>query len=269
MIRWSETSTAPTWRPRQTARSRVATASSMKYCSGVGRTGALRTLGSAMAATLSRGSAGALAHAEGARELARRRLVHLPHDRPVHDHVLPALLHQVGQERLDEPLAAVGDGRPGADAHEVVVEMLDLLDPRRAHEPCRSRRHQPRDLGDQLAAALLARREELDLGLAGAARLHPYRLDLRVVDPDHLAVDGPQPGRPQADLVDDAADLERLDRHVVAHREPALEEHEEAGQDVGHEALGGETDQDDDQRRPGDGADPAAEAERAQGQDQR
>src|SRR6476661_8612418 len=185
MMRWSATSTAPTWRPRQTARSRVATASSMKYCSGVGRTGALRTLGSAMAATLSRGSAGALAHAERARELARRRLVHLPHDRPVHDHVLPALLHQVGQERLDEPLAAVGDGRPGADAHQVVVEVLDLLDPRRPHESRRPRRYEPRHLGDELAAALLAGREELDLGLAGTAWLHPHRLDLGVVHADH------------------------------------------------------------------------------------
>src|SRR5512132_3350828 len=42
MIRWSETSTAPTWRPRQAARSRVATARSMKYCSGVGRIAARR-----------------------------------------------------------------------------------------------------------------------------------------------------------------------------------------------------------------------------------
>src|SRR4249919_729027 len=42
MIRWSETSTAPTWRPRHAARSRVATARSMKYCSGVGRTAARR-----------------------------------------------------------------------------------------------------------------------------------------------------------------------------------------------------------------------------------
>src|SRR3954453_9447887 len=143
MIRWSATSTAPTWRPRQTARSRVATASSMKYCSGVGRTSALRTLGSAMAATLSRRSAGALAHAERARELARRRLVHLPHDRPVHDHILPALLHQIGQERLDEPLATVRDGRTRADPHQLVIEVLDLLHPGRAHEPGRSRRHEP------------------------------------------------------------------------------------------------------------------------------
>src|SRR6185437_6954909 len=237
MTRWSATSTAPTWRPRHTARSRVATASSMKYCSGVGRTVALRTLGSAMAATLSRRSAGALAHAERARELARGRLVDLPHHRAVHDHVLAALLHQVGQEGLDEPLPAVGDGRPGADAHEVVVEVLDLLDPGRAHEPGRRRRHQPGHLGDELAAGLLARREELDLRLAGPARLHPHRLDLRVVHPDHLAVHGPQPRRAQADLVDHAADLERLDGDVVADREPALEEHEEPRQNVGHEAL--------------------------------
>src|SRR5438552_2298472 len=143
MMRWSATSTAPTWRPRQTARSRVATARSMKYCSGVGRTAALRTLGSAMAPPYRAGrrmdSARALAHAERARELARGRLVHLPDHRAVHDHVLAALLHQVGQERLDEPLAAVGDGRPGTDADEVVVEVLDLLDPRRAHESGRPR----------------------------------------------------------------------------------------------------------------------------------
>src|SRR6185436_8247250 len=37
MMRWSATSTAPTCRRRQLARSRVATASSMKYCSRVGR----------------------------------------------------------------------------------------------------------------------------------------------------------------------------------------------------------------------------------------
>src|SRR3954454_8934872 len=228
MIRCSATSTAPTWRPRQTARSRVATASSMKYCSGVGRTSALRTLGSAMAATLARRSAGALAHAERAREPARRRLVHLPHDRPVHDHVLAALLHQIRQERLDEPLATVRDGRARADPHQLVVEVLGLLDPRRTDEPGRSRGYEPGHLGDEVAAALLGRREELDLGLARAPRLYPHGLDLRVVDPDHLAVDRPQPGRAQAHLVDDPADLERLDGDVVTHREPALEKHEEA-----------------------------------------
>src|SRR5690242_600945 len=269
MMRWSATSTAPTWRPRHTARSRVATASSMKYCSGVGRTAALRTLGSAMEATLSRRSAGALAHAERARELARGRLVHLPDHRAVHDHVLAALLHQVGQEGLDEPLAAVGDGRPGADAYEVGVEVLDLLDPGRADEPGRARRHEPGHLGDELTAGLLAGREELDLGVARTPRLHAHRLDLVVVHPDHLAVDGPQACRAQADLVDDAADLERLDGDVVAHREPALEEHEEPGQDVGHEALRGEADQDDDQRRARDGAEPVAEAERAEREHQR
>src|SRR6185437_2685187 len=105
MMRWSATSTAPTWRPRHTARSRVATASSMKYCSGVGRTAALRTLRSAMgppyrAARRTERSAGALTQAERAGELARGRLVHLPHHRPVHDHVLAALLHQVGQKGL-------------------------------------------------------------------------------------------------------------------------------------------------------------------------
>src|SRR5262245_48755659 len=218
MMRWSATSTAPTWRPRQTARSRVATARSMKYCYGAGRTAALRTFGSAMGppyrAGRGGGSAVALAHAERARELARGRLVHLPDDRTVHDHVLAALLHQVGQEGLDEPLAAVGDGGPGANADEVVVEVLDLLDPGRPHEPGRPRRHQPGDLGDELAAAVLARREELDLGLTGAARLHTNRLDLGVVHPDHLAVDRPQARRAEADLVDHAADLERLDGDV-------------------------------------------------------
>src|SRR6185437_2473226 len=273
MMRWSATSTAPTWRPRQTARSRVATARSMKYCSGLGRTAALRTFGSAMGppyrAARRESSAGALAHAEGARELARGGLVDLPHHRPVDDHILAALLHQVGQERLDEPFPAVGDGRPGADADEVVVEVLDLLDPRRPHEPGRPRRHQAGHLCDELAAGFLTGREELYLGLAGAARLHPHRLDLGVVHPDHLAVHRPQPGGAEADLVDDAADLERLDRDVVAHREPTLEEHEEPGQDVGHEALRREPDQDDDQRRAGDGAEAVAEAERAEREDQR
>src|SRR3954469_20677637 len=42
MIRPSLTRMAPTWRRRHAARSRVATASSMKYCSGVGRSAARR-----------------------------------------------------------------------------------------------------------------------------------------------------------------------------------------------------------------------------------
>src|SRR5690348_9701743 len=42
MIRWSATRIAPTCRRRQAARSRVATASSMKYSSRVGRTAARR-----------------------------------------------------------------------------------------------------------------------------------------------------------------------------------------------------------------------------------
>src|SRR5919109_5535811 len=107
MMRWSATSTAPTCRPRHTARSRVATARSMKYCSGVGRTAALRTLGSDIPITLApsgRTLRGALAHAERARELALGGLVDVPDDRPVHDHTLAPLLQQVGQERLDQPL---------------------------------------------------------------------------------------------------------------------------------------------------------------------
>ncbi len=128
----------------------------------------------------------------------------------MHDHVLTALLEQVGQERLDQPLAAVGDGRAGADSHQVVVEMLDLLDPGDAHEPGRPRRHQPRHLGDELAAAVLARREELHLDLARSARLHVDGLDIGVVHAHDLAADRPQAGRAQAHLVDDALQVERL-----------------------------------------------------------
>ena len=60
-------------------------------------------------------------------------------------------------------------------------------------------------------------------------------------------------GRAQRHLLDDADSDHGSNGDGVADREPALEEHEKAGDDVGQEPLAGEPDQDDDQRRAGQG----------------
>ena len=141
--------------------------------------------------------------------------------------------------------------RACADVDQIRIEPLHALDPGRPEELGRADRHDARRLLDQGATLRLVPHEQLDRDLADPARQHPRSAHLRVVDVQQLAAQRAQLGRAQRDLLDDAREPGRLDHDRVADREPALELHEEAGQDVDQEALQREAQQHDDQRCAG------------------
>ena len=163
-----------------------------------------------------------------------------------------ALPDQRGQELVGEPLPPDGDGAAGGDAVEVVVELLALGHRRPADEVRRPERHDPGDLLDERAPGLELADEELELDLPVAARDDAQRHNLRVRDVQDLAGDAAQGQRAQRDRFDDALHPQDVDRDVVADPEPALEEHQQAGDHVHQEALRGEADHDRDEGRADD-----------------
>lgn len=108
----------------------------------------------------------------------------------------------------------------------------------------------------ELPTALGIARVQLGLVFPESAREDADRLHLRVGDADHLAAHAPDLDRAQRHLLDDAFERERLDDDRVSHPKPAFEEHEQAGDDIGQEALEREGECDGEKRRPDDCLDP-------------
>jgi hypothetical protein len=135
---------------------------------------------------------------------------------------------------------------------QIVLERVDLHDDGSADEVRRARRHDPRHLAHERAPGVGVADEELDLRLAETAREHADGLDLGIRDAHHLTRCAAYGDRAQRQVLDDAFDLPRLDRHRVADSEPALVEHQEPCDHVGEEALRGEGDEDHDERGAGD-----------------
>src|SRR5215208_2095234 len=144
----------------------------------------------------------------GAGEAPRGLLVDRQHDRAVDDQPLVRpLLQQVGEEDLDEPLAARDDGGPQPHPDEAVVELIDLFEPR---PPCEGRRplgQDPLHGPDELLAAVAVANEELDRELFQPFRQYADGGDLRVRDMDRLAVERPELRAAQRDVLDDPLQL--------------------------------------------------------------
>ena len=171
----------------------------------------------------------------------------------MHDQALVgALLEQVAEKPLDEPLSPGRGRRAHVDADERVRQLLDLLDPRPAHHRRRPLRKHRRDPGDELLGALAFGDEQLHPELLDAAREHAHRGDLRVVDVDRLTVEGAQLRPPERHVLDNSLDLEPWDGHGVADGVPALGEHRQPGDQVREDALDREAGEDQQERRAGD-----------------
>ena len=97
----------------------------------------------------------------------------------MHDQgVARALLEEIGEEFLGEPLAAGCDRRVQADSREVVREVLHVLDPGAADERRRALGEDADDLFDEALARLALGDENLDGELLHAAWKDRDRLDL-------------------------------------------------------------------------------------------
>gem|GEM_PF-4551216 len=76
---------------------------------------------------------------------------------------------------------------------------------------------------------------EIDAGQRVALGEVAHALDLAVADEPHGAVDIPQRGQPQGDILHVAHDLTHVDG--VAHTVLVLHEHEDAGKEILHQGL--------------------------------
>ena len=151
------------------------------------------------------------------------------------------------------------------------AELVDLLDPRPADERRRPAGQDRGDVADELLPVVARADEELDGELLDAARQHADCLDLRVVDVDHLSGHGAQARVPEGNVLDDPLELEAgVHGDRVAHREPALHEHGQPGDDVGEDPLGRKARDDDQEGGAGDGREAVDAAdELADGEDDR